>query len=642
MTDWSKLKVVDLKAELKKRGLAQTGLKPALVARLTAAENEEGSESEATVQGDASKPAASSATSPDTISPIQPSTDLASQIPHNEPQAVAPETEQEVMEAPAQTPPPAVIEETPIQETPIQEEQLEQTPPKLTATRETPIPVLHSHHSTLPSAEPKEIIEDKNKRKRRSQSPPPSATDAAHKRLKQDDEEMTGMGEVAPREEEIKESVGIDSEEQSADVGGKSGITDFAMKEGTDVVDTASEEREPHAENMALDVKEGPEVVDEPKSEQLSEEKGRPTDNMDVDVKEENEPTDTSPSQIISRHYKDLFTAPSIPSLENSTSRDTADAMDTELPDRIITPARHPATSALYIRNFMRPLNPGQLKKYIADLAAPPGRESDPDVITYFYLDLIRTHAFISFANVAAASRVRSAIHDRIWPDERTRKPLWADFVPAEKVEVWSEEEQAAGGGRSSAKKWEVNYEVDEDRNVKAYLQEITNFPGPRPQPPVRHPSIPVPPPQAPFQPRGIENAPSGPRASQNRAPRAMNGFSTLDQLFKSTTTKPLLYWKPVDKAIADKRLDNIDSVTSRNAQGRRVEGELNRYTFEDIDVFVDRGPEIFPGIRPPPGFRGPRGGGGNGPPRRGAGGYGRPERYDSYRRDGRRDDRRY
>lgn len=635
MTDWSKLKVVDLKAELKKRGLAQNGLKPALVARLTAAENEDGSESEATVQGDAAKPgaAASSTTSPDAISPIQPSTDLASQIPQNEPQDVAPETVtgQEATEVPAQTTsPPAVIEETPIQE--------EQP----TATRETPIPFLDSHHSTLPSAEPKEIIEDKNKRKRRSQSPAPSAIDAAHKRLRQD-EEMTGMDEVAPHEN-TGELAGIGSKKNSVDVGGQ------AMKEGTDLVESVLEEKDRYEEpeeTMAVDVKEGAEADNEPnwKSGQPSEEKERPADSMDVDVKEEHPflgPTDTSPSRNISRNYKELFTAPAIPSLDSSTSRDQVDTMETELPDRIITPARHPATSALYIRNFMRPLNPGQLKKYIADLAAPPGRESDPDVITYFFLDLIRTHAFISFANVAAASRVRSSIHDRIWPDERTRKPLWADFVPAEKVEIWSEEEQAAGGGRSSAKKWEVNYEEDEDRNVTAHLQEITTFPGPRPQL-VRQPSIPVPPPQAPSQPRGIENAPSGPRASQNRAPRAMNGFSTLDQLFKSTTAKPLLYWKPVDKAIADKRLDNIESATSREAQGRRVEGELNRYTFEGVDMLVDRGPEIFPGIRPPPGFRGPRGGGGGGggPPRRG-GGYGRPERYDSYRRDNRRDDRRY
>ena len=35
MKDWSKQTVVQLKAELKRRGLAQTGLKQELVARLT-------------------------------------------------------------------------------------------------------------------------------------------------------------------------------------------------------------------------------------------------------------------------------------------------------------------------------------------------------------------------------------------------------------------------------------------------------------------------------------------------------------------------------------------------------------------------------------------------------------------------------
>jgi hypothetical protein len=311
--------------------------------------------------------------------------------------------------------------------------------------------------------------------------------------------------------------------------------------------------------------------------------------------------------------------------------------MDIE-PDRVISPAIHPATSALYIRDFMRPINPAELKSYLAELATPPGREADPDIIVNFYLDPIRTHAFITFTSISAASRVRSAIHDRIWPDERTRKPLWADFVPAGKADGWIEEEQASNLGTRAAKKWEVYYDVNEDQNVTASLQEVNNYAGPAP---IRKPSNPISSSQPPARPRGIEGAPSGPRAIQNRGHVVATSFSTLDQLFKCTTAKPALYWKPVDKSVADKRLDNIDYATSKAAAGQRVGGEINRYTFEDTDVLVDRGPEIFPGIRPPPGHPGPRGGG----PRRVAGGYGGrgifgggPERYDSYRRD-RRDD---
>ena len=316
-------------------------------------------------------------------------------------------------------------------------------------------------------------------------------------------------------------------------------------------------------------------------------------------------------------------------------------------PDRIIAPAIHPATAALYIRDFMRPINENQLKAYLADLATAPGQEPDSDVITTFYVDAIRTHAFISFTSVSAASRVRTAIHDRKWPEETTRKPLWADYVPVDKVETWIQEELSTqGGGRPASKRWEVNYDVDDDRTVTAWLQESTNHP--RPIAPTRQPSMPVPPSSVPPQRKGIEGAPLGPRSDQVRV-RAATNLTTLDQLFKCTSAKPALYWQPVAKEIADKRLDNIDFATSKAAQGQRVTGEINRYTFEDGDVLVDRGPEIFPGIRPPPGHPSSRGwgyrGGGRGGNRDGRGFPRASDRYDGYRgtdRNNRRDERRY
>ncbi|TVY30284.1 hypothetical protein LHYA1_G001599 [Lachnellula hyalina] len=615
MTDWNKLKVVDLKAELKKLGLAQTGLKPVLVARLTAAENEDGSESEATVQGDPGRHDV--ATSSDTVSPIQQTSDPNTEV---FPDAPLQTTTEPKLKSPAQN--------TASTDSPKEPSNVEKQAGPLLAQATTIIELSQpppqsqdSHQSALPSADPQEIMDDRLKRKRRSQSPAPSISDSARKRARQDETSEVNTEIVTSKDDAtwVEKHNAVDYADVKAEAM-EVASSGEAIEPGPTIVDVAKEEVQIHGVPGA----------------NLDEKISRPQ-NMDFDeenkTKEVSSLDEQSPRVRDSR-FKDLFpTQPKAPSLEKSLSRDSAiDAMDI---DRVVSPAVHPATSALYIRDFMRPLN--------------PGHNPDPDVIVNFYLDPIRTHAFILLTSVSAAVRIRSSIHDLIWPDERTRKPLWADFVPAEKVEDWIREEQSTiSGGRAAGKKWEVYYDTNEDNNVTATLQEVNPFPQAHPAP---RPSDSLPSPQVPTKPRGVEGAPLGPRAATQV--RAANSFSTLDRLFEVTTAKPALYYKPVSKELANRRLDKIDFVTSKKTAGRPIDGEINRYTFEDNDVLVDRGPEIFTGIRPPRGYRGAgpasrgsRGGGSYGRSAygggRGGGGSDRG-RYDSYRggRRNSRDDRR-
>jgi hypothetical protein len=633
MTDWNKLKVIDLKAELKKRGLSQAGLKPALVARLAAAENEDGSESEATIQDDANKLDTKSATSPDTVSPTVPISEVSADLPRATP--LQPTTE--VSEPPA-------APRSPLQGSSIENTQSETLPSQTANTVESSQPPEQNdkHASALPSVEPQEAIDDGQKRKRRSKSPPPSTADSARKRFRtnEDGEQMDGVVTSQEDADWVEKHNAVDAEEVNA---AAREVPSDGVEPGPTIVDDSKEEIKIDDVQMS--------GVGEPS----------PHEKMAVDEAPKREGAsfdDESPSKTRDSRFKNLFSGDS-QGTAMAVSKSHDSVYEEGEPDRVIDPAIHPATSAIYIRDLMRPLNQAQLKSHLATLAAPPGQEPDLDVVVNFYLDAIRTHAFVSFTNTSAASRVRSALHDRIWPDEKTRKPLWVDFIPVEKLDEWIEQEQEKPGGRAMAKKWEVYYDVDEDRRVTATLQESSNL---RPTQQIRRPSVPVPPVQALQAPRRIENAPSAPRSFNIRGQGLPTNTDRLDELFKSTTAKPMLYYQPVSKAVANKRLDNIDAAMSKDAAaGKRMAGPINRYTFEDGDKLVDRGPEIFPGIRPPPGQR-TGGGGRGGPPRdrdggfrdggfrdggfrgRGGGGYRdrAPERfYESFRPD-RMDDRRY
>lgn len=270
--------------------------------------------------------------------------------------------------------------------------------------------------------------------------------------------------------------------------------------------------------------------------------------------------------------------------------------------DHQVEPALHPATSSIYIRDLMRPLQPSSLKNHLQELATPAGEELSGEPLVDFFLDSIKTHCFALFDSVSTASRVRSKLHGAVWPNERGRKPLWVDFIPDQKFSEWVRIEQDSAEGRGT-QRWEIFYEKTDD-GVQAILQEARNGArsGHQPTAPAR---------------RHSPDAESRRESQPSRAPPAQQqssgkGFKALDDRFKSTKTKPKLYYLPVSRDIVDKRLAQFDTLI-RNDSRHYGQGDedMRRITFEDTDVFVDGGPE-FPGPRTRGGGVGRRGGRGS------------------------------
>jgi uncharacterized membrane protein YgcG len=297
--------------------------------------------------------------------------------------------------------------------------------------------------------------------------------------------------------------------------------------------------------------------------------------------------------------------------------------------DRPKAPALHSATSAIYIRNFMRPLKPEPLRAHLISLATPPAADSDPTILKTLFLDAMKTHALVLFDNTKAASRVRASLHGSIWPAEGNRKELWVDFVPSETVEEWIQTEEdalaaekAARAARApiAAKRFEVVYPESEE-GVRAVFQEVGASLG----------SIGGGAGSAPL------NAPRGPKSNLEQRKdlpltRSLEvapttdasvkkdlglSFQTLDSLFESTVAKPKLYFLPVSDERSDVRLDELDKETSRDwrpedrvrGRGRGRLDEKVKISFDEEDRLVETGPDHGPWAEDTGGARGGRGG---------------------------------
>lgn len=540
--DWSKLTVVDLRMELKRRGLPQTGKKADLVERLENEDNDAPARSESPTEqtGDAEEPDEANAApqlqppsvdakspSPAPSEPLLPAaTSDAAQIPQEKAVSPAPA---ELVEKPATSPRPTA------------------PPAEDVAPNNGDQSEAQSHE--MPDVEPApavavpvpELVQDIKSRKRRSRSPPPD-DDLGRKRARADSDNVGG--DPAPLRDD----------------------------------------------SMVLD--DAPASQPQPREASPARDDPRPQTDHSVDMhqgeKEE------------SRRYDDF-------GHEERRERETpgpsygdyGGRMDED--DRDIEPAVHPATSALYIKNFMRPLRDSMLREHLIDLAAPRGSAASPDALIDFHLDHLRTHAFVRFDSVAAASRVRTALHGRVWPDERNRQQLWVDFIPPSMAVDWADREVGEGSKRNS--RWEVRYDIGDDGHAVAKhvnLDAEPAAPPPRSQlpPPQTFPgSVPTGP-SRPFA--GVEGAPSGPRG-RGRDTFRQQSFPVPIGDTRETRAYPPLQWRPVPDDLADKRIENMRCFYTKDRhRDIGAPHEINRYTFENQHVFVDRGEENFVGIRPP------------------------------------------
>ncbi|EQL00923.1 hypothetical protein G6O67_000375 [Ophiocordyceps sinensis] len=594
MSDWTKCKVTELKAELKRRGLAQAGLKAELIARLDAddeaatTQQQAKSDDQSISQDDEPHEASTDKT-------VEPHEALIDKTVEPDPDEPRQDAETDELD---NTKPPELARDA-------QDESAEPEPaePEL-----KPSPVGHEDHAAIPSKE-------------EADTAPKSPSHAAG---------TPGDARGA------RDSQGPSDEAHGATISNSAivePVVPASAPNGSSMTDSAKE-GDAMAYEIAIDAlkRKRRSASPTPKEESVKRRRAHETA-QDAAKEPEARNSRAQHDQREDASMTDKATLETrAPGIASITATEKALA-DPEPSLTEVKPSFHPSTPAIYINNLMRPLREIDIQTYLVDLATPSGGVDMDRVIVRFYLDMVRTHAFVVFDSTPTAVRVRNSLHGQVWPKESNRKALFVDFVPEDKVGPWIEMEEERTREKRAGLRWEVVYQPSGDGDdVEALLQPtsiassssaahltgratatptgIEGAPtGPRGyRPSVAQPSrYPRPPPSDPNDPR--ESRPGQPFAREEPRPSG-------DGSGEQTVTQPVIYFEAVSVTLARRRLQNMRGLYTRDTT-RPLDREINRYSFQDDDRFVDRGREVFEGIRPPHRQqaidRGMRGGGGRG-----------------------------
>ncbi|KIX95010.1 uncharacterized protein Z520_09320 [Fonsecaea multimorphosa CBS 102226] len=664
MTDWSKLKVADLKEECKSRDIPLTGLKlkQQYIDKLEEyeAQNEDQSTKNGVENGQDSEEV-------EEQSPPQ-ENGHSGEGTHPDPGTNDTEKDEGLKDASRRNHPAAGEDEGGADKpSAIQEEDSQAE--ALTKTEEQPIAEASPQPDEIGTKDEPGIIPKKTEEKLETTEAPEQSDDAVDRAEKPTKAEATTIDQSGETKSTAVLSTPPSTENQS-----DSNTPHSSQIPSSDLAEDQRKRRKrsatpvPSTQDAARKRARLAEEAEDVKAEEAPE----PTEAEVEEAKESpGEPMNREPAEVVVKTSDDGAVIREPLSNLEETNPGQPEANDTRVStspprstasfeDRDIPPAIHPATSSIYIRNFKRPLHIPSLRAHIASIAKSRSSENTDPVIT-FYLDSIRTHAFVSFTSIAAASRVRSAMHGSRFPDEPLREPLFVDYVPPNKVQTWIDQETGSGFGRGggSGRRFEVVYEQGESSGIEAIFQEVdTSKPRPPPFEPSRGVSFDRQQQSESFSAGGVRPSrealiphdnqhnrdhrqrgqlpaggpPHNPSSSNNGT-----GFKALDELFDSTSTKPKLYYKPVPSSVATERLDMFRALRPGwEEMGRSGDEGMKRFSFErdkGAEEWVDKGPEFGFGRKGQSRLVGVGAGGGRG--RGGGGGY-RGRAVDSWRGGGR------